>query len=287
MPQRHLTLAAAALAAVVVLTVPGPALAQSGGPAEERALSPYWRPVISRWEPIILHYAEERRVDPDLVAAVIWKESHGIPTEHSVVGAVGLMQLMPHAWRPSPEELEDPWTNLHWGVRALAQTIRDGNGDLYYSLAAFNGGWKQIHLRVTRRYAASVLDSYARAVAVRHGLLHDGEWLAIFAVDGIAGPNTITVVSPQRPLARYTERPWIEANVPSAPAGAAPHTVTITFVDGQGDDCRVNVWLVAEDGSPLEPSVARAATLSQPAIDTSPPSSQLSAGSGGDQPQGP
>jgi len=247
----RLTLAIALLAAIIVLAFPCPALAQSGNPPDASALSPYWSPDVTRWEPIILQYAQERNLDPDLIAAVIWKESMGRPTEHGPAGAVGLMMLMPFPWRPSAEELENPWTNVRWGARALAQITRDGNGDLYYALAAYNGSWEQIHLRVTRRYAASVLDHYARAVAVRYGLPAEGEWIAIFAIEGAPGPNTITVLGPHRPLARYTERAWIQADIPTAPAGVPPHTTAITFVDERGVECRVNVWLVAEDGCPL------------------------------------
>ncbi len=148
----------------MVLSVsPCAALAQGGGLADAGALSPYWSPAVSRWEPIIVQQAQERGLDPNLIAGVIWKESLGRPTARGPIGAVGLMGLMPFDWRPSPDKLENPWTNAFWGARALAQTIRDGNGDLYYSLAAYNGGWERSHLAVTRRYAADVMAHYASA----------------------------------------------------------------------------------------------------------------------------
>nr|HID13816.1 hypothetical protein [Anaerolineae bacterium] len=247
----RLTLAVVLLTTITVLAFPHLALAQSGSPSGESALSPYWGPAISRWEPIIRQEAERRNLDPDLIAAVIWKESMGRPREHGPAGAVGLMMVMPFSWRPSPEELENPWTNVFWGARALATVIRDGGGDLYYALAAYNGSWEQVHLRVTRRYAATVLDYYARAVAVRYGLPANGEWIAIFAIEGAPGPKTITVIGPQRPLARYTERPWIQADIPTVPVGVPPHATAITFIDERGVECRVNVWLATEDGSPL------------------------------------
>jgi hypothetical protein len=242
--------------AVTAFVFSYPALAQSTSPPKESALSPYWPLAVSRWESLILQYAQARRLDPDLIAAVIWKESLGRANARSVVGAVGLMGLMPFPWRPSPEQLQDPETNLFWGARALAHTIRDGNGDLYYSLAAYNGGWEQIHLRVTRRYAAETLDCYTRAVAVRHGLPEDGDWIAIIAVEGTPGPETITVLGPRRPLARYTERPS-QADIPRVPAGVPPHATAITFVDARGVECRVHVWLVAGDGSPLPLAATR------------------------------
>lgn len=228
---------------------------------------------------MILQYAEERSLDPDLIAAVIWKESQGRPDARSVAGAVGLMQLMPRPGRPSPEELEDPWVNLFWGARALAHIIRDGGGDIYYALAAYNGGWEQIHLRVTRGYATAVLDEYTRAVAVRNGLPADGTWIAVFAVEDASASNTITVLGPQRPLARYTERPWIQAELPSVPVDCPPHATVITFVDERGVEGRVKLWLVSEDGSYLATAVDPPGT--QPA--SYPPAAVTTAGmAGGD-----
>ena len=250
MQHRYLILTVVLTAAVIAFVFPYPSLAVSEEPTES-ALSPYWPSSVLRWESIIVQYAEERDLDPDFIAAVVWKESKGNPKARSIVGAVGLMQLMPSAWRPSPEKLEEPSTNLFWGARALAQTIRDGNGDLYYSLAAYNGGWNQIHLRVTRRYATEVLDCYARAIAVKHGLPEDGHWLAVFATDDITGPQTITVLGPHRSLARYTERPGIQTDTPIAPIETPPHTTVITIEDEWGAQVHVKMWLVTEDGSPL------------------------------------
>lgn len=247
--------------ALTALSLSRPILAQSGDLPEERGLSPYWPPAVSQWESVILQHAQARRLDPDLVAAVIWKESLGRANARSVVGAVGLMGLMPFPWRPSIQELQNPSTNLFWGVRALAHIIRDGNGDLYYSLAAYNGGWEQIHLRVTRRYATEILDCYTRAIAVRYGLPEDGDWIAIIAAEGAPGPTTVTVLGPRRPLARYTERPCA-ASVPRVPVGVPPHATAITFVDEHGVECQVHVWLVAGDGSPLPLSAARGPQVS-------------------------
>jgi hypothetical protein len=256
MQHRYLIPAVVLAAAVIAFAFPYPSLAEdgeiyAGDVSAESVLSPYWPYSVHRWESIIVQYAEERALDPDFIAAVIWKESKGNPEARSIVGAVGLMQLMPSAWRPSPDKLAEPSTNLYWGARALAHTIRDGNGDLYYSLAAYNGGWNQIHLRVTRRYATEVLDCYTRAIAVKYGQPEDGHWLAVFATDGVAGPQTITVLGPHRSLARYTERPGIQTDTPIAPIGDPPHTTVITLQDEWGAQAHVKMWLVTENGSPL------------------------------------
>jgi len=247
------TLATAVLAAIAVLAISCPALAEDGDPPDAVGLSPYWDEAVSRWEPIILEYAQQRNLDPDLVAAVVWKESLGRPRERSYAGAVGLMGIMPFEWRPSAEELENPWTNVGWGTRTLTQIIRDGDGDLFYSLAAYNGGWEKIHRRVPRRYASEVLGDYTRAIATRYGLPADGDWIAILAIEGMPAPNTTTVIGPHHPLARYTERPCDQAEVYAVPAGVPPHATAVTFVDEQGVECHVNVWLVTVDGVPLAP----------------------------------
>jgi hypothetical protein len=259
----RITVAVTLLTAMTTLACPHLALAQSDSPPNTPALSSYWSPAVKRWEPIVLEYAQKRELDPDLIASVIWKESLGRAQSRGPAGAVGLMGLMPFDWRPSAEELENPWTNLFWGARALAHTIRDGEGDLYYSLAAYNGGWGQIHLRVTRRYATDVLDHYARAVVARYGLPTDGDWVAIFAVEGTPDPHTITVIGPHRPLARYTERPWAQAGIPAVPADVPPHATAITFANEQGVECRVNVWLVTEMGSPLSPPAVQTTSSSR------------------------
>jgi len=251
MQRWRLILAVALWAVIPMLVSPHPALAQSGGPSDTPRLSPYWDPDVSRWEPIILQYAEQRGLDPNLIAAIIWKESLGRAWERGPAGAVGLMGLMPFEWRPSAEELENPWTNISWGARALAHTIRDGGGDLYYALAAYNGGWDKAHRDNTRRYAADVLGHYARAIAVQYELPDEGDWMAIFAVEGMPDSQTITVIGPHRPLARYTARPWIQADIPTVPVGLPPHATVITFVDERGVECQVNMWLLGEDGSPL------------------------------------
>jgi hypothetical protein len=257
-------LVATVVAIFVACIVPHPAAAQGGHSLDDSVLSSYWNPNVTRWESIITRYSAERHVDPDLIAAVIWKESRGLPTARGPAGAVGLMMVMPFEWRPSPEELEIPWINLFWGIRALAQTIRDGQGDVYYSLAAYNGSWEKIERPNPRRYAGSVLDHYTRAVAVQHGLPVDGDWVAVLAAEGVAGPRTLTVLGPQRPLARYTERPCLQVDeIPSIPENVPPHATVITFEDERGVECRVQLWILDQNGAPLLSPVDAQATSSR------------------------
>jgi hypothetical protein len=137
------------------------------------SLSPYWGPSITQWQALIAYYAGQRGLDPDLVAAIIYEESHGRPNEISVVGAVGLMQIMPQeagfSWRPKQADLLKPTVNLYWGTRTFSQVVQQAEGGLSRALAAYNGGWEQEHLRAPRIFAGKVLDHYARAIAARAG----------------------------------------------------------------------------------------------------------------------
>ena len=251
MHAKRTTAIAIAFVAIVAFAYPIPVHQVRGSPGAPATLSPYWTYNVSRWSDIIFPYAHERRLDPDLIAAVIWKESLGQPRAQGPAGAVGLMGVMPFEWRPDVEELQNPWTNVAWGARALAYTIRDGQGDVFYALAAYNGGWEKISSRGPRQYAADVLLHYAKAVAMRNDLSPEGNWIAIIAVENGPYPQTITVVSPRRPLARYTERPWIEADIPTVPIGAAPHATLITFTDKYDREHAVNMWLTTENGVPF------------------------------------
>jgi hypothetical protein len=95
------------------------------------------------------------------------------------------------------------------------------------------------------------MDCYTRAVAMRHGLNEDGNWLAVFATEGVAGPHTITVLGPHRTLARYTERPGFHTDPPVVPSGASPQATVIAYEDEWGAQAQVHLWLVSEDGTPM------------------------------------
>jgi soluble lytic murein transglycosylase-like protein len=106
-----------------------------------------WNQVRS-WCGYIIPNAAANQLDPYLIAAVMWIESHGNPQAYSHSGAVGLMQVMPSdgiatrfvnsrgqpyfSDRPTSEQLFDPAFNIYYGATLLAQniartgSIRDG-----------------------------------------------------------------------------------------------------------------------------------------------------------------
>ena len=247
-------IAAAAIAAALLFPVqPAAARQPAQPPAPPSHLSPYWPETIQRWEPLILEEAQRRGLDPDLIAAVIWKESHGWPYRRGPAGAVGLMMVMPKeagfSWRPTAQQLMVPETNIFWGARALSIIIRQSGGDLFNALAAYNGGWDQVHLRVTRRYAEAVLLEYARAVAARHGLPPNGYWVATVA--SLDSPQVLTVLGPQRALSRYTRRP-VMAAIPDAVTHGEPTAIPFWPPDGIDLDARVGIW-ISLDGRLVRP----------------------------------
>lgn len=137
----------------------------------------------------ILEYAGDRRLDPNLVAAVIYVESGFKPGVISNKGARGLMQVMPETadWvarqigapKVSPEGLMEEEINIKLGTWYLRYLLDQFNQDPVRSLAAYNAGltrikeWQdsgtwngrlsglqQIPYPETRKYVAKVLRMY-------------------------------------------------------------------------------------------------------------------------------
>ena len=93
--------------------------------------------------------AKERRLDPNLVRALILQESYYDPKAKSRVGATGLMQLMPptakeHAGRMgirfSVSRLENPDVNVRLGTYHLKMLIDMFQGNTYLAVASYNAG---------------------------------------------------------------------------------------------------------------------------------------------------
>lgn len=167
-------------------------------------LSPYWGGQIRQWAAEIQTVSKEYGLPPDLIAAVIEEESNGSADVVSFAGAVGLMGVMPKGpgleWRPTTEELARPLTNLHWGAAILTEIIRQSGGDVHSALAAYSGGWELVGSRIPRQYASSVLDHYARAVALRSGISPHiaSQWtLAIEMRHGHVIPEPLVILGDQ------------------------------------------------------------------------------------------
>lgn len=96
--------------------------------------------------PVFEGAAQHSGVPATLLAAVARQESRFSPAVRSVVGAVGLLQLMPEtaaelAGTPlSPTALEDPRRNARLGGRYLAQLLRRWGGNPVLTVASYNAG---------------------------------------------------------------------------------------------------------------------------------------------------
>jgi hypothetical protein len=264
-----------ALVAAVILPLARPVAAHRTTQSRDSdsLLSPYWGAAVSQWQDIIVEYAQRRGLDPDFIGAVIWKESLGRARAVGPAGAIGLMQVMPReegfSWRPSAIELRDPWRNVDWGTLALSNALRRAHGDLYSALAAYNGGWGQVHLRGPRRYAEDTIQHYARAVAMRNGLSPAGYWVATVAAVNDGAREVLTVWGPQRSLARYSDRP-VATRIPDATTYGPPTAVIFSPPDRQGLDSAVGIWILV-DGRVVREQEPRQAVSSQPPVQGSAP----------------
>ena len=145
----------------------------------QTAQPPWWERL---WYPlpyaqIVRGHAQHYRLDPALLAAVIYAESKFHANARSSSGAIGLMQLLPDtakgiavhtggtAFRVS--DLTDPEINVRYGAWYLRHLI-EKYGDERTALAAYNAGqqnvdeWRakgeSIQFSETRHYVSRVED---------------------------------------------------------------------------------------------------------------------------------
>jgi soluble lytic murein transglycosylase len=132
-----------------------------------------WYPL--KYETIVRGHARNYRLDPALLAAVIYQESKFRPSVKSKSGAIGLMQLLPgtaegiaiHTGgsRFRVADLYDPEINVRYGAWYLRHLL-DKYGDERTALAAYNAGqdnvdrWRSegqgIAFSETRHYVSRV-----------------------------------------------------------------------------------------------------------------------------------
>ncbi len=106
-----------------------------------------WHPL--RYEAIVLGHARNYRLDPALLAAVIYTESKFNADARSDRGAIGLMQLLPDTaegiaertggGKFRVEDLYDPEINVRYGAWYLRHLL-DKYGSERLALAAYNAG---------------------------------------------------------------------------------------------------------------------------------------------------
>ena len=102
------------------------------------------------YEDVIIKESADHSLDPFLVAAVIYSESHYNPRALSPVGARGLMQLMPLTAAGiarklgdggfTIDKLYDPATNIRYGTFHLQGLMGRYSGEVEPAIVAYNGG---------------------------------------------------------------------------------------------------------------------------------------------------
>jgi soluble lytic murein transglycosylase len=106
-----------------------------------------------RYDAIVRGHAHNYRLDPALLAAVIYQESKFHVHARSSSGAIGLMQLLPatakgiavHTGgsRFRVSDLDDPELNVRYGAWYLRHLL-DKYGDERTALAAYNAGQNNV-----------------------------------------------------------------------------------------------------------------------------------------------
>jgi soluble lytic murein transglycosylase len=116
-------------------------------PLAKRAVNSLGLPLS--YPAVIRQQAAAKRLDPALVAAVIYAETKFVPRTSSA-GAVGLMQLMPETARFlahrsgattfTTGDLATPQVNIAYGAYYLRYLLNEYHQRLVPALAAYNGG---------------------------------------------------------------------------------------------------------------------------------------------------
>jgi soluble lytic murein transglycosylase len=171
------------VALIGAAAVLGAGLAYAALPQVERGVHELTLPL--RHEDVIRQQANEKGLDPSLIAGVIYAESRFVDqTSHA--GARGLMQITPQTadaiaertggYLFRQEDLATPQVNISYGSWYLAHLLRHYEGDEVMALAAYNAGignvdrWRAEHggdalaideLRFaeTREYVRRVLEA--------------------------------------------------------------------------------------------------------------------------------
>lgn len=121
--------------------------------------------VVNRITFAVLQAAADYGLEPDLLLAIIRRESRFNPHTFGAAGEIGLMQILPATARftarrldwpqPTRDELYRIDVNLRYGSAHLAYLLDKYDGDEQAALTAYNAG--NARSQAGRRYAANVL----------------------------------------------------------------------------------------------------------------------------------
>ena len=135
------------------------------------AVNAFPLPVPQYLSGIITEAAEKYHVDPNLIAAMAFRESRFKSTDVSWRGAQGVMQLMPRTAKSlGVRDPFDPRDNIFGATKYLRTLLDRFHGDLDMTLAAYNAGPERVakegpnatHEAIA--YVAAVKDFYLGAL---------------------------------------------------------------------------------------------------------------------------
>ncbi len=113
--------------------------------------------------PLVAEISNREGLTPDLLRAVIEKESSYLPCAVSPKGAQGLMQLMPATAAVfGVEDVFNPRENVEAGAKFLKQLLTRYDGSLPLALAAYNAGPARVDEAGTVPYIPETLDYVSR-----------------------------------------------------------------------------------------------------------------------------
>ncbi len=144
-------------------TIPWPSSGSKATPASEEAICDAMaEPQLAS---LIDDAAKREDLKPDLLRAVVQKESAGRPCAVSAKGAQGLMQIMPAtAADLNLADPFDPKQNIDAGAKFLKQLLTKYNGDLSLALGAYNAGSGRVdkeggvpEIAETQNYVSDIL----------------------------------------------------------------------------------------------------------------------------------
>ena len=132
---------------------PGPRAGRPGDDPSTLPVETLPEGALSRYDALARRFGEEYGVDWRLVVALMKHESGFDPSHESLVGAKGLMQVMPHVARRmslGDRDLADPEHGIHAGVRYLAELMDrfdPGMGPALqarFAIAAYRVGYEHV-----------------------------------------------------------------------------------------------------------------------------------------------
>ncbi len=118
-----------------------------GSLTAQNMLLPYFYPKAYIEE--IMDLKQKKTVPELLVLSVMREESHFNPEVESIAGAIGLMQLMPKTatyigkllnLKIKQDKLKNPKLNIRLGTTYLNRLLNRYKGNIFHTLAAYNGG---------------------------------------------------------------------------------------------------------------------------------------------------